>query len=177
MVPKLRWRDPVGQETAQETHTKLAEWAWNGLQDFQLDLVTSTLDGVDGDGKSAAFIIPILVLQEMARNPQDYPNLPYTSNPISLVITPTKGLSRNLVSDYVALSFVALTSGQTYSSASRYSRMALEAPNSPQYFLILTAKSEVLERVDGLSYRTSLSPSAHFSNRFATHLERNINEE
>lgn len=155
----------------------ISSWL-NGLQDFQLDLVTSTLDGVDGDGKSAAFIIPILVLQEMARNPQDYPNLPYTSNPISLVIsTPTKDLSRNLVSDYVALSFVALTSGQTYISASRYSRMALEAPNSPRCFLILTAKSEVLERVDGLSYRTSLSPSAHFSNRFATHLERNINEE
>lgn len=76
MAPKLRWRDPIGRETAQKIVKKLLPTWKNGLQDFQLDIVTPTLDGVDGmlltatgDGKSAAFMILILVLQEMARNP------------------------------------------------------------------------------------------------------------
>jgi superfamily II DNA helicase RecQ len=105
MAPKLRWRDPIGRETTQKIVKKLLPTWKNGLQDFQLDIVTPTLDGVDGmlltatgDGKSAAFMIPILVLQEMARNPLEYPDLPRMSKPIGLVITPTKGLSRNLVS-------------------------------------------------------------------------------
>ena len=106
MAPKLRWRDPIGRETTQKIVKKLLPTWTNGLQDFQLDIITPTLDGIDGmlltatgDGKSAAFMIPILVLQEMARNPLEYPDLPRTSKPIRLVITPTKGLSRNLVKE------------------------------------------------------------------------------
>jgi hypothetical protein len=64
-----------------------------------------TLNGVDGmllaatgDSKSTAFMIPIRVLQEMACNPLEYSDLPQMSKPIRLVITPMKGLSRNLVS-------------------------------------------------------------------------------
>ena len=106
MAPNLRWRDPIGRETTQKIVKKLLPTWTNGLQDFQLDIITPTLDGIDGmlltatgDGKSAAFMIPILVLQEMARNPLEYPDLPRTSKPIGLVITPTKGLSRNLVKE------------------------------------------------------------------------------
>ncbi|KIM86067.1 hypothetical protein PILCRDRAFT_816621, partial [Piloderma croceum F 1598] len=106
MAPKLRWQNPIGRETTQKIVKKLLPTWKNGLQDFQLDIITPTLDGVDGmlltatgDGKSAAFMIPILVLQEMAHNPLEYPDLPQTSKPIRLVITPTKGLSRNLVKE------------------------------------------------------------------------------
>ncbi|KIM80574.1 hypothetical protein PILCRDRAFT_822305 [Piloderma croceum F 1598] len=93
MAPKLRWRDPIGRETTQKIIKKLLPTWKNGLQDFQLDIVMPTLNGVDGmlltatgDGKSAAFMIPILVLQEMACNPLEYPDLPRTSKPIRLVI-------------------------------------------------------------------------------------------
>jgi superfamily II DNA/RNA helicase len=80
--------------------------AWtNGLYEWQLDLVAPVLDGVDifgitatGDGKSVVFGIPILILLEMNRNPYNYPDLPYRLRPIGIVVTPTKGLSGNIVS-------------------------------------------------------------------------------
>ena len=60
----------------------------NGFQDFQLDIITPALDGVDGrlltatgDSKSTAFIITILVLQEMACNPLEYLDLTQKSKP------------------------------------------------------------------------------------------------
>ena len=83
MVPKLQWWDPIRRETTQKIVKKLLLTWKNGLQDFQLDIITLTLNGVDGmllmttgDSKSATFMIPILVLQEMACNPLEYPDLP-----------------------------------------------------------------------------------------------------
>ncbi|KAJ7125422.1 P-loop containing nucleoside triphosphate hydrolase protein, partial [Mycena epipterygia] len=62
------------------------------------------LDGEDvlccmatGGGKSAMFAVPIIVLREMARNPELYPDLPVRALPIGIVITPTKGLAANIV--------------------------------------------------------------------------------
>jgi superfamily II DNA/RNA helicase len=51
-----------------------------------------------GDGKTAIFGIPILILLEMNQNPNKYPDLPYRAKPIGIVVTPTKGLSGNIVS-------------------------------------------------------------------------------
>ncbi|KAJ7885278.1 hypothetical protein B0H14DRAFT_2257661, partial [Mycena olivaceomarginata] len=50
-----------------------------------------------GGGKSALFGVPIIVLKEMARNPDLYPDLPGRLLPVGLVITPTKGLAANIV--------------------------------------------------------------------------------
>lgn len=58
------------------------------------------LDGQDimcgmatGGGKSAVFAVPIIVLQEITRNPHLYPDLPTRALPMGIVITPTKGLA------------------------------------------------------------------------------------
>jgi len=107
MAPKYRWQDPVGRETIITIIKKLVpEWK-QGLHDWQLNLVVRILDGEDilcctatGDGKSALFAAPIIVLREMSQNASLYPDLPYRSHPVGLVVTPTKGLSGNIVSPY-----------------------------------------------------------------------------
>ncbi|KAJ7161572.1 hypothetical protein C8R46DRAFT_1283808 [Mycena filopes] len=51
-----------------------------------------------GDGKSCAFSIPILTLNEYNRHRADYPpGLPTRLNPVGIVVTPTKGLATNIV--------------------------------------------------------------------------------
>ncbi|KDR81243.1 hypothetical protein GALMADRAFT_208044 [Galerina marginata CBS 339.88] len=72
-----------------------------------LKLVSGTLDGTDifcctatGDGKSAAFTIPCLVLLEYNKNPESYPQgLPTRAKPTGVVITPTKGLANDIVDE------------------------------------------------------------------------------
>ena len=105
MAPKYWWQDPEGRATIIKIIKELVpEWD-EGLHMWQLNLVVQILDGEDvlcctatGDGKSTLFATPIIVLQEKAQNPGLYPDLPYCSNPISLIVTPTKGLSTNIVS-------------------------------------------------------------------------------
>jgi superfamily II DNA/RNA helicase len=47
-----------------------------------------------GDGKSAAFYVPILVINEYNAHPHLYPaGLPTKLGPVGVVITPTKGLA------------------------------------------------------------------------------------
>jgi len=105
MAPQVRWRDPIGRETI-NTIVKLLIPTWtNGLHLVQLELVSTILDGQDilcctatGDGKSAAFSIPCVVLLEYTRHPEKYPaGLPTRKRPIGVVITPTKGLANNTV--------------------------------------------------------------------------------
>jgi len=50
-----------------------------------------------GEAKPTIFTAPIIVLCEMSQNSDQYPDLPYRSHPISLVVTPRKGLSGNIV--------------------------------------------------------------------------------
>jgi hypothetical protein len=111
MAPQYRWQDPEGRATVKKIIKKLVpEWK-DGLHDWQLILVIRILDGEDvlcctatGDGRSAIFAAPIIVLHEMSQNASQYPNLPYCLHPIGLIVTPTKGLSGNIVSDLVTCS-------------------------------------------------------------------------
>ena len=105
MPPKYRWQDPEGRATIIKIIKELVPKWDEGLHTWQLSLVVWILDGEDvlcctatGDGKSTLFATSIIVLLEMARNPGLYPDLPYRSNPIGLVVMPTKGLSTNIVS-------------------------------------------------------------------------------
>jgi superfamily II DNA/RNA helicase len=99
------WNDPIGHETIKFIVKRCTPFT-NGLLPHQLDLVTLVLDGEDvaffsatGDGKSCAFSIPIIVLNEYNRNPELYPKGLRTSpRPVGIVITPTKGLANNIVS-------------------------------------------------------------------------------
>ena len=104
-MAKPRWQDPLGLETINIIVKKIIPLWTNGLHTVQLKLVSAILDGQDilcctatGDGKSAAFSIPCLVLIEYNQHPESYPaNLPTRSRPIGVVVTPTKGLASNIV--------------------------------------------------------------------------------
>ena len=84
---------------------KLVPIWMNGLHVVQLELVSAILEGKDllcctatGDGKSAAFSIPTLVLLEFNKHPDMYlAVLPTQRRPIRVVVTPTKGLVDNIV--------------------------------------------------------------------------------
>ena len=101
-----RWQDPIGRATIQKIiKTKIPDWK-DGLHNWQLDVVCRVLDLGDvlcttatGDGKSALFGAPMVVLLEMAKNPFMYPDLPYRKTPLCVVITPRKGLAANIVSE------------------------------------------------------------------------------
>ena len=105
MVRRLRWQDPGGRNVLKTIVKKvIPEWK-DGLRPVQEDLVTLILDGEDvlcctatGDGKSAAFSVPILALNEYNNNPHLYaPNLRTRVEPVGIVVTPTKGLANNIV--------------------------------------------------------------------------------
>lgn len=78
----------------------------NGLRKLQLICIPKTLNledvfAIDATrgGNSALFGIPILVHLELSQNVTLYPsfNTPIRSDPIGVVVTPTKGLASNIV--------------------------------------------------------------------------------
>jgi len=103
------WQDPAGLETINIIVKKLIPKWMNGLHEVQLDFVSAILDGKDvlcctatGDGKSAAFSVPTLVLLEYNKHPEAYvAGLPTRKRPIGMVVTPTKGLADNIVRLFV----------------------------------------------------------------------------
>jgi hypothetical protein len=103
-MPIHRWTDRIGRSTIQEiVKLKIPEWK-DGLRDYQLDMVASVLDGQNvlaslgtGRGKTAGYAIPVLVFREISLNPHLYPDLRYPKMAAGIVITPTKGLSFDIV--------------------------------------------------------------------------------
>ncbi|KAE9397731.1 hypothetical protein BT96DRAFT_995556 [Gymnopus androsaceus JB14] len=78
----------------------------DGLRKIQLFLYRKILNLKDvfaieatGGGKSALFGIPVLVHLKISQNPSLYPKftVPICSDPIGVVVTPTKGLASNIV--------------------------------------------------------------------------------
>ena len=114
MASGHRWQDLIGLETIKAIVKKVVPTWTNGLHAVQLELVSGILDGRDilcctatGDGKSAAFAIPCLVLLEYNNNPEVYPRgLPTRAKPIGIVITPTKGLANNIVCSFAFFLFI-----------------------------------------------------------------------
>lgn len=104
MAPRYRWQSPQGHQTLTAIVKKrIPQWP-NGLYAPQQKLIVRILDGEDivccmatGGGKSALFAVPIVVLLELAQNPDLYPDLPSRALPVGIVITPTKGLAANIV--------------------------------------------------------------------------------
>jgi hypothetical protein len=99
-----RWTDDASLDAIQATVRRCTPWK-NGLTSPQLRLVSLILEGVSiiyinatGSGKSCAFSIPILILNEYNKTPEVFPSgLRRFAKPVGLVITPTKGLANNLV--------------------------------------------------------------------------------
>jgi superfamily II DNA/RNA helicase len=109
MAPRIRWKDEIGCKTVATIVKKMIPGWTKGLRPVQEDLVTAILDGDDvlcctatGDGKSAVFSVPILVLREYNANPALYPpGLRTRLNPVGVVVTPTKGLTNNIVRGFI----------------------------------------------------------------------------
>ena len=80
MAAGARWQDPISLETIQIIVKKVIPTSWmDSLHPVKLELVSAVLDGQNilcctatGDGKSAAFTIPGLVLKYNA-HPDGYP--------------------------------------------------------------------------------------------------------
>ncbi|KZP21704.1 hypothetical protein FIBSPDRAFT_1019528 [Athelia psychrophila] len=114
-IPTLCWQDPIGLETIQLIiGMKVPQWG--RLYDWQLPLVARILDGecvlcctATSDGKSALFGAPAVIAVEISAHPELYPDLPRREKPVSLVITPTKGLSANIVYELEQLGIKALS--------------------------------------------------------------------
>jgi ATP-dependent helicase YprA (DUF1998 family) len=77
---------------------KIPQWT-GGLHDWQITIVASIFEGEDvlcvtatGDGKSALFAVPMIVLMEVARNPTACPGIANHKKPVALVIAPTRAL-------------------------------------------------------------------------------------
>ncbi|KAJ7436294.1 P-loop containing nucleoside triphosphate hydrolase protein [Mycena latifolia] len=116
MVLNIRWQDPIGRQTINTIVKKLIPKLKDGLRPVQEDLIAPVLDGehvlcctATGDGKSAGFSVPILVINEYNKNPQLYPRgLRTRLHPVGIVVTPTKGLASNIVSELEKLDIAAL---------------------------------------------------------------------
>ncbi|KAK7445431.1 hypothetical protein VKT23_014850 [Stygiomarasmius scandens] len=85
----------------------IPQWP-DGLREWQLDAISTILNrqslfaiAATGEGKSALYIIPVLVHLELSQHPDSYPSfrtpIPSRSHPVVLVITPTKALATNLI--------------------------------------------------------------------------------
>ncbi|KAJ7237805.1 P-loop containing nucleoside triphosphate hydrolase protein [Mycena rebaudengoi] len=117
MPHRLRWKDPIGRTTLRTIVKKVIPLWKDGLRPVQEDLVAPILDRDDilcltatGDGKSAAFSVPILVLDEYNSNPHLYPaGLPTRIDPVGMIVTPTKGLATNIVHELDKLGISALS--------------------------------------------------------------------
>jgi hypothetical protein len=82
MAPRYSWHGTHGHRTITTIVKKLILQWENDLHSAQYDLVARILDGQDifcfmttVGRKSALFSVPILILREMARNSDLYPNL------------------------------------------------------------------------------------------------------
>ncbi|KAJ6573465.1 hypothetical protein DFH09DRAFT_1312168 [Mycena vulgaris] len=99
-----------GRTTIQQiVAMKIPQWT-GGHRDWQVTVIAWILDGEDvlcitamGDGKSALFAVPIIVLLEVAKSPAMYPGFgdQKRKTPAGLVIAPTKGLSANIECDLI----------------------------------------------------------------------------
>ncbi|KAF9033710.1 hypothetical protein BDZ89DRAFT_1130874 [Hymenopellis radicata] len=104
MPTNIAWNTPEGKAAVHDIVVKRIPTWTNGLHERQEGPILLILDKKEvllctatGDGKSALFTVPILCHQEVSRHPQDYPNFSVRKLPVGLIITPTKGLAKNIV--------------------------------------------------------------------------------
>jgi superfamily II DNA/RNA helicase len=105
MAGSPTWRSPEGQRALKSiVAAKIPIWK-DGLRERQVQPILHILDGQDvilctatGDGKSALFTVPIICHLAVSEAPTDFPKFRgIREQPVGVVITPTKGLARNIV--------------------------------------------------------------------------------
>ncbi|KAK7446005.1 hypothetical protein VKT23_014628 [Stygiomarasmius scandens] len=108
MASPIAFSSNEGRNSLNTIVTKLIPQWSTGLREFQAESIPLILDNHDvfaitatGDGKSALFSVPILVHQEISKNPGLYPKfqVPIRQEPVGIVVTPTKGLANNIVKE------------------------------------------------------------------------------
>ncbi|KAF5335894.1 hypothetical protein D9758_017548 [Tetrapyrgos nigripes] len=111
MSETYRWQSSEGQALLNNIIRKRVPQWTDGLKDGQSKVVTRILDGekvlwiaATGEGKSAAFQVPVLVHEELRRDPELCPGFVAKEKPIGIVVTPTKGLATNIVHELSKLS-------------------------------------------------------------------------
>lgn len=113
------WQTPDGLDAIDAIVKKRVGHWENGLRESQRDIVSKIMDEEDilwitatGDGKSAAFTIPILIHDEVHASPELYPSFQPRERAVGLVVTPTKGLAANIVCYHLFIS-----NSESYSSS------------------------------------------------------------
>ncbi|KAF5354533.1 hypothetical protein D9758_011246 [Tetrapyrgos nigripes] len=108
------WQSPEGHATLDAIVKKRVSLWSDGLKDEQRDVIGKILDGekvlwlaATGIGKSATFFIPIIVHEEIRDNPSAYPGTKACKLPVGIVVTPTKGLAGNIVTEAQKLGITA----------------------------------------------------------------------
>ncbi|THV01767.1 hypothetical protein K435DRAFT_817995 [Dendrothele bispora CBS 962.96] len=80
-----------------------------------------------GEGKSALFIVPILVHLELSSNPTSYPSFKVQRDPVVMVITPTKGLATSIIHEATAFGIQGLSYCHETISKYRIKKIDLES--------------------------------------------------
>ncbi|KAK7060765.1 mRNA splicing protein prp28 [Paramarasmius palmivorus] len=128
MTVKLDFRSSEGLKVIDSIVKKrIPQWK-DGLKPHQREPIAEILDLMQvmyitgtGDGKSALFIVPILVHLEISQNTRKYPqfNVPIKKKPVGIVIAPTKGLANNIVKESAKFGIKAFAFTQQNISAAR----------------------------------------------------------
>jgi superfamily II DNA/RNA helicase len=106
MASSRVWQDPGDLSIINEiVRHRIPEWT-DGLYPFQSTAIPLILNGQDllcctptGDGKSALFIVPILVHEEICKDREKYGAWAKNAKewPVGIVVTPTNGLASKTV--------------------------------------------------------------------------------
>ncbi|KAF9015921.1 hypothetical protein BDZ89DRAFT_1141828 [Hymenopellis radicata] len=134
MPTNIAWNTPEGKAAVYDIVVKRIPAWTNGLHERQEGPILLILDRKEvllctatGDGKSALFTVPILCHQEVSRHPELYPNFAVRKLPVGLVVTPTKGLAKNIVKSLAEHGISALAyDRETISAALRERRSLVE---------------------------------------------------
>ncbi|KAJ7270715.1 P-loop containing nucleoside triphosphate hydrolase protein [Mycena haematopus] len=139
------WTSPEG-EAALKTIVASEIPAWtNGLRDRQTQPILRILDGQDvllctatGDGKSALFMVPIICHLTISKSPDRFPKFArIRKHPVGVIITPTKGLARNIVESLAKHNISALAyDRETIISAASQHRNLQEELTSCQFRIV-----------------------------------------
>ncbi|KAF7334889.1 P-loop containing nucleoside triphosphate hydrolase protein [Mycena sanguinolenta] len=139
------WLSPEGQ-TALKAIVASEIPAWkDGLRERQIQPILRILDGQDvllctatGDGKSALFTVPIICHLALRKSPDSFPKFRrICKEPVGIVITPTKGLARNIVETLAKhnISAIAYDRETIIAAASAHRNLSQEIA-SCQYHII-----------------------------------------
>nr|GAT48037.1 predicted protein [Mycena chlorophos] len=96
------WDSPTGRSIVNRVVQERT--SWEKLRPGQEEPILRILDGkptvvctATSSGKSALFTVPIMVQQEISKAPEDFPEMRgVRPKAVGIVITPTKGLARNI---------------------------------------------------------------------------------